>query len=335
MNHPKYNGKIIDAHTHFDLSSTDTAEAVLRKTGIATVVNLWDAVWPPIPFEQWSPPWSRMGSAMAVCHVPDLSSVGAADFARKLALRIRDAEAQGAAALKVWKNLGLWLHDSRGNRVSVDDDRLDVLWHSAAETGLPIVIHVGDPPGFFQPITPDNERYHELRLRPQWWFGGEQHPSLETIHDEFENVVASNPDTTFVAAHFGCFMPFEEVERMFREYGNFFVDTSARLEDLGKGDVTYVSDLIRKFSHRIIFGTDLARTSNFEMPDLGVSKRAEVEHFYDLHWRFFESAEKDLSLPLPFGRSWTLTGINLEPDVLKLLYQRNAERVFRLGADLS
>lgn len=332
MTHPRYDGTVIDAHTHFDIASGNLADVILEKTGLGSCVNLWDARWPPLPFGQWSSPWKRMGQKMAVCHVPDLSSVGTANFVSRVTEDLRHAAASGAAGVKVWKNLGLWLRDGSGARVSVDDDRLRVLWETAVEVDLPVAIHVSDPPAFFQPVTSDNERYAELHIHPEWWFGGDEYPALETVHEEFENMVGSNPDTTFIGLHFGCFMPFEEVARMLSLYDNYLVDTSARVADLGRGDVTGVRKIFDRFPDRIIFGTDLVRVEEFDMPDLG-EERDNVANFYALHWRFFETGEKNMPHPLPFQGEWTVTGLDLNQGALELLYKRNAERVYSVASE--
>lgn len=329
MPHPRYTGTVIDAHTHFDFTSGDLVEKILDKANIDSCVNLWDIRWPPRPFEQWSAPWKRLGQRMLECHVPDISSIGTPCFASGIAEGVRRAAANGACGIKVWKNLGLWLRDPSGRRISVDDDRLRVLWETAAEVHLPVVIHVGDPPAFFEPVTPDNERYQELLEHPEWWFGGGQYPALQTIHEEFERVVEANRGTAFVGAHFGCFMPFGGVARMLHHYDNYFVDTSARVADLGRGDVSEVREIFRRYPDRIVFGTDLIRTAGLDMPDTG-SRRGDVSTFYELHWRFFETGERELPHPLSFQGDWTVTGLDLDQDTLALLYRGNAEALFGL-----
>ena len=51
----------------------------------------------------------------------------------------------GANGLKIYKNLGLTLKDKNGNRVSVDDPRLDPVWEKCAEFEIPVLIHTGEP----------------------------------------------------------------------------------------------------------------------------------------------------------------------------------------------
>lgn len=173
--------------------------------GLWTALHLWDLSWPPSSFERDASQWSQR-SWLLRAHVPDLSDVDVG-AERRLECDLRTAAAGGAVAVKVWKNLGLHLRDARGRRLAIDDSRLATLWTTAAELGLPVIVHQGDPPAFFEPLDECNPRWAELRARPDMWLGGGGFPSLEQLHEEFEAVVAEHRDTTFVGAHFGSFMP--------------------------------------------------------------------------------------------------------------------------------
>jgi predicted TIM-barrel fold metal-dependent hydrolase len=231
----------------------------------------------------------------------------------------------------VWKNLGLWLRDTSGRRIAISDPRLEALWSTAGELGLPIAIHTGDPPAFFAPLTDDNPRIEELRKHPDWWYGGGEFPSLQRLHEELEIVVAAHPATRFVGLHFGCFMSWADVRRMVATYPNYHVDTAAAIADMGREDVTEVRDIVVDFSDRVIFGTDLLRTEAIEMPDLG-PRRWELREYFERHWRFFETGESGLDHPMPDQGAWTVTGLDLPDDVLARLYAENARAVFRLPA---
>ena len=45
--------------------------------------------------------------------------------------------AAGACGIKVWKDLGLGIHDEHGARLLPDDERLSDVWDTAAALGLP------------------------------------------------------------------------------------------------------------------------------------------------------------------------------------------------------
>jgi hypothetical protein len=328
--HPRYRGPVIDAHCHYDATTRSLAANVNQLGGLEMAIHLWDTSWPPHGPVEEACDWGGLEPALLRCHNPDLGGVGAAGYEAALERGLRDAAEHGCVGIKVWKHLGLWIEDVSRERLAVDDARLDVLWDVAADLRLPVAIHVGDPPAFFAPLDEHNPRIEELRVHPEWWYGGGEFPTLEQIHEEFESVVASHPRTTFIGVHFGCFMAWRDVRRMLATYANYRVDTAAAIADMGAGGVTEVRDIVTSFPDRVIFGTDLIRTRDFDMPDLGEAGRWALADFFDAHWRFFETAEARLPHPLPAQGDWTVTGLDLPDDVLHRLYWRNAAEVFRL-----
>jgi predicted TIM-barrel fold metal-dependent hydrolase len=321
--HPRYRGEVVDAHCHYDASTRARVDHVNRVGGLTAAIHLWDCRWPPARFADAE--WQRLEPALLRCHVPDFGVLATLED------ELRAAARAGAVGVKVWKNLGLWLRDAAGRRLAVTDPRLEPLWATAGELGLPIAIHTGDPPAFFAPLTDDNPRIEELRKHPDWWYGGGDHPSLERLHEELEIVVAAHRGTRFVGLHFGCFMSWAGVRRMLATYPNYHVDTAAAIADMGRGDVRAVRELILDFSDRVIFGTDLLRTEVIEMPDFG-PRRWDLREYFERHWRFFETGESDLAHPMPDQGAWTVTGLDLPDAVLARLYCENARAVFRLPA---
>jgi amidohydrolase family protein len=321
--HPRYRGEVIDAHCHYDASTRARVHHVNRVGGLTAAIHLWDCRWPPARFEDAE--WKGLEPALVRCHVPDFTDI------RALERELRVASEHGAVGVKVWKNLGLWLRDTSERRIAISDPRLEPLWGTAGELGLPIAIHAGDPPAFFAPLTDDNPRIEELRKHPDWWYGGGEFPSLQRLHEELEILVAAHPATRFVGLHFGCFMSWAEVRRMLATYPNYHVDTAAAIADMGRGEVREVRDIVVDFSDRVIFGTDLLRTEAIEMPDLG-PRRWELREYFERHWLFFETGESGLEHPMPDQGAWTVSGLDLPDDVLSRLYAANARAVFRLPA---
>lgn len=329
MTHPRYDGAVVDVHCHWDSANLPQCHTHMDEAGIDLGVHLWDVTWPPRPFEEDGDLWDRFGPRLARCFVPDLSVVGHAGFEAQLEAKLRAAAAAGAVGVKVWKNLGLHLRDSKGHRVAVDDARLDVLWDTAADVGLPIAIHVGDHPLFWQPLTPSNPRYQELVDHPEFYYGNGGFPELAQIHHELEAAVAAHPGTTFIGLHFGCFMSWSEMRRMFDTYRNYNVDTATALCDMGHPDsVQTVRQLLVDHPDRILFGSDLIRTNDWFMPD-----DTPIDCYYHRHWRVFETDETQLTMPLTIQGDWTLEGLDLPVDALQAIYRDNALRLFNFSAE--
>ncbi|MGV2339921.1 MAG UNVERIFIED_CONTAM: hypothetical protein LVR18_39985 [Planctomycetaceae bacterium] len=57
----------------------------------------------------------------------------------------------GAAGLKEYKRLGLFLRDRNRKLIRIDDPRLDAVWKRCGELNMPVSIHVGDPKAFWLP----------------------------------------------------------------------------------------------------------------------------------------------------------------------------------------
>jgi predicted TIM-barrel fold metal-dependent hydrolase len=325
--HPRYTGPVIDVHTHYDANSRAMAAHANRIGSLSAAISVWDVQQPPVPYDDDLAAWKSCEPALLRCYAPNLSDIRSSGFERDLGNELKAAAAQGAVGVKVWKNLGLWLRDESGARVTVDDPRLEPLWTSAAETGLPVLIHVGDPPEFWDAITPQNPRYNDIKDRPEWWYSQGDFPSLQQIHEELEHLVAEHPSTVFVAAHFGSFIP--DPERWFAAYANFYVDTAAAIAVIGAGNVEHTRGIFCDWPSRILFGTDLARAAGFEYPAFSGDRWA-LREYFDSHWRFFETDERDLEHPIPEQLPWKVTGLDLPDAILRALYCENATRLYRL-----
>lgn len=228
--------------------------------------------------------------------------------------RLHAQKEMGAEGLKVWKNLGLLLKDPYGNLVDVDDSRLFPIWEAAGELGLPVLIHVGDPVAFFDPIDETNERWEELGNHPDWAFTSPPFPTFIHIMDGLANLVSWHPKTTFIGAHVGCYAEnLAWVGNLLDKCPNFFVDISARLGELGRQPYSARRFFIN-YADRILFGSDMG-------PDLEA---------YRVIYRFLETEDEYFNYnaaPIPQQGRWFVHGIYLPDDVLMKVYFSNAERI--------
>lgn len=238
-------------------------------------------------------------------------------FGEWAAARFRQQVSWGAQGLKIWKPFGLHVRDQIGQLVPVDDARLDPLWATAGELGLPVMIHVADPVAFFWPLDATNERWEELQAHPDWHFPSPPYPPFETILEQLANLVSRHPDTTFIGAHVGCYAEnLAWVGQLLDRCPNFHIDISARIAELGRQPYTARRFFI-KYADRILFGTDAG-------PEL-----ATYRHYY----RFLETDDEYFSYT-PTGQPtqgrWSIYGLFLPDEVLRKIYYENATRLFRL-----
>lgn len=282
------------------------------------------------------------GALRPYCYL-DLARVEREDFEAYVARSLLACRERGAVGLKVFKALGLGITLSDGSLLAVDDPRLDVVFEGAGELGLPVLIHSGDPQAFFEPPTRDNERYEELSAHPSWSFHGERPdgrgrwPSWREVFDQYERRVARHPRTRFLGAHFGNAPEEPEtVARMLDAYPNLFVETGARIPELGRHDPARMRELFVRYRDRILFGTDFQIGERGSLV-LGSAGRdpdppSRVPVFYESHFRYFETADRGFAHPTPIQGDWTIDGIDLPREVLEDVYWHNAARLFGLPA---
>ncbi|WP_373517678.1 amidohydrolase family protein, partial [Pricia sp.] len=79
----------------------------------------------------------------------DFEGVGTKGWTEKAVNQLQADIKNGAKGLKVYKTLGLRNMDSDGNRLAVDDERLDAIWAKCGELGVPVLIHSADPKSFW------------------------------------------------------------------------------------------------------------------------------------------------------------------------------------------
>jgi predicted TIM-barrel fold metal-dependent hydrolase len=241
------------------------------------------------------------------------------DFPAFAVERLHAQHARGAFGLKIWKPFGLHVRDQHGERVKVDDQRLDPLWQAAARLGMPVLIHVADPVAFFDPIDATNERWEELGAHPDWAFTSPPFPPFQDILTGFRNLVRRHSATTFIGAHVGCYAEnLDFVGDMLDECPNYLIDISGRLGELGRQPYS-ARRFFLKYAHRILYGLDE-----------GVHLES-----YRLSYRFFETDDEYFNYSaaeLPLQGRWNVCGLYLPDDVLKPFYHDNAARLLNFPA---
>jgi len=326
---------VIDAHNHLgpafggDWSGRTAAElaAVMDAAGVERIVDLdgghGDGLRREI--ERWQ---VALPGRVAVFAGPDYERwTSDPQFGESEAARLRDGVAAGAQGLKVWKVLGLRVRDPRGRLVPVDDPRLDRMWATAGELGVPVTIHVADPIAFFGPLDERNERWEELHAHPDWHFWptrprGRQDldgfPPFEELIDGLEAIVVRHPRTTFIGAHVGCAAEdLARVSTILERAPNFHVDLAARIAELGR-QPRATRAFIERWADRVVFGTDMA-------PDPA---------WWAVYYRFLETADESFAYDVdddepPTQGRWRIHGLDLPDDVLRRVYHDNAARLIR------
>lgn len=213
----------------------------------------------------------------------------------------------GAKGLKIYKSLGLGVKDIDGNRVPVDDERLDPIWAKCGELGIPVLIHSADPKSFWDEYNEYNERWLELKTRPDRKRGADNPAPWEQIIAEQHNVFKKHPNTTFINAHMGWYAnDLGTLSELLETYPNMNVGIGAIIAELGR-QPRFAHDFFVKYQDRILFGKDAWNSNE-----------------YPTYFRVLETDDEYFPYYKKYHAFWSMYGLNLPDEVLKKVYYKNA-----------
>jgi len=331
---------LVDLHTHVEPTPEHLAQAVrmFDAVGIGVAVNLSGGTVTgdggrPSSFERTKDLADRLAPGRFVQYMNlDYAAWDAPDFAERAVAQVEEGAHLGAAGFKEFKRLGLYLRDTKGRLLKIDDPKLDPMWHRLGELAMPVSIHVADPKAFWGPYDSSNERWAELKDHPQWWFGDPaKYPPREELLGALERVVARHPETTFVCVHFGNNAEdLDWVDAQLDKHPNMRVDIAARVPEIGRHEPERVRALFIKHADRILFGTDFQVYDRMTLGSGGSGPPPTDDDavlFFQKHWRFFETADRGFTHMTPIQGEWTISGIDLPTEVLAKIYFENARRL--------
>ena len=246
--------------------------------------------------------------------------------------QVEEAHRLGAAGLKEYKRLGLYLRDGQANLIKIDDPKLDPVWRRCGELGLPVSIHVGDPDAFWLPFDQRNERWTELKDHKSWWFGDpKQFPPRRELIEALDRVIARNRGTTFVCVHFANNPEdLAWVDAALTRNPNMMADLAARIPEIGRQDPKKVHDLFVKHQDRILFATDFMVYQKLILGSGGDAEKPtdrDAEIFYEKEWRWLETSDQNWQHMTPIQGDWTISSIALPSAVLRKIYFDNARQL--------
>jgi len=223
----------------------------------------------------------------------------------------------GAQGLKIYKGLGLDSKDSSGERIAVDDPRLDPVWAKCGELGIPVLIHTGEPASFWHPLDGTNERLQEMHERPGRHRTADRYPPWEQIMGEQHNMFRKHPETKFINAHLGWLgNDLGRLGELMDEMPNMYTEIGAVIAELGR-QPRFAREWFIRYQDRVMFGKDSWRPEE-----------------YPTYFRVLESADEYFPYFRRYHAFWKMYGLELPDEVLKKLYYKNALAVIP-GIDAS
>ncbi|MBL6643260.1 MAG: amidohydrolase family protein [Flavobacteriaceae bacterium] len=241
----------------------------------------------------------------------DFETIDEADFASEQVALIDQAVQDGVMGLKVYKSLGLTDRDKNGTRIAVNDPRLDPIWKACGDNNIPVLIHSGEPASFWHPKDKFNERWLELRQKPNRYRDPKTNPSFEEVLAEQHDIFRKHPNTTFINAHLGWMG--NDLDRLgvhLDTYPNVVTEIGAVLAELGR-QPKRARQLFIDYQDRILFGKDSYRVSE-----------------YYTYFRVLETDDEYFDYYRKRHAHWKMYGLALPDSILKKLYYKNALRLF-------
>ena len=184
-------------------------------------------------------------------------------FAEKAIGQIEKCMQNGAAGIKIWKNIGMVLKDTTGQFVMIDDPAFEPVFRYLEENEIPVVAHLGEPRNCWLPIDEMTDPGDALYYQNNPQFHMFQHPEVPSYERQIEardSILKRYPKLRFTGAHLGSLeWSIDELAKRFDQFPNFKADVAARIFHLqlqsGK-DYEKVRNFMIRYQDRLIYGTD-------------------------------------------------------------------------------
>jgi predicted TIM-barrel fold metal-dependent hydrolase len=240
----------------------------------------------------------------------DFEGVGKEGWVENAVNQFEQDVKNGARGLKVYKSLGMYNKDTNGNRIAIDDVRLDPIWDKCGELGVPVLIHSADPKSFWDEFNKDNERWLELKTHPRRKRDATNPAPWDQIMAEQHHMFKKHPKTTFINAHMGWYANnLGKLGQLLDEIPNMNVGIGAIIAELGR-QPRFAKAFFEKYQDRILFGKDSWKPEEFPT-----------------YFRVLESDDEYFPYHKKYHAFWLMYGLDLSDEVLKKVYYKNALRI--------
>lgn len=309
---PRAKFPFIDVHNHqrnMDGASLERLSKAMDALNMKVMVNLSGGYGSGLK-EMTSSIKANAPKRFVVFANINFSGIGEEGWTAKAVAQLEQDAREGAGGLKVFKNLGLSVKDNKGNRVTVDDPRLDAIWAKCGELKMPVLIHTADPKPFWDPADEHNERWMEIVTHPGRKRGPDNPAPWETLIAEQHRMFKKHPKTTFIDAHFGWYAnDLAHLGKLMDQMPNIVVEFGAVIAELGR-QPQMARAFFEKYQDRILFGKD-----------------SWVPEEYETYFRVLETGDEYFPYHKKYHAFWRMYGLNLSDNILKKVYYRNALRI--------
>ena len=259
-----------------------------------------------------------------------MDGFGKKDWAKKVGAALATDAAQGAKAVKIWKNVGMAERDASGKLIMLDHPAISPVADEIQKLGLTLIGHQGEPHNCWLPLekmTTDNDREY-FRNHPNYHMF--LHPEMPGYEDQIgarDRFVAAHPGLRFVGAHLGSLeYDVDRIAAFLDRNPHASVDMAARMSQVqyqSVRDREKVRGFFIKYQDRVLYGTDLTLNPGDDVQEF---KRSAHE-VWTRDWRYLATGESQrveiIKADVP--------GLALPREVIDKVYYTNARRAFALG----
>lgn len=256
-----------------------------------------------------------------------MKGFGTAGWSERVDAGLARDVAQGARAVKVWKNVGMVEKDVDGKLIMLDDPGLAPVTEQVRALGVPLIAHQGEPYNCWLPLdqmTTDNDREYFAHHPEYHMYLHPEMPGYEDLMGARDRFVAAHPQLRFVGAHLASLeYDVDRIAAFLDRFPNANVDLAARMSQVqyqSVRDRKKVRDFFIRYQDRLLYGTDLTFGPDAAPEDF----KREAHEVWTADWRYLATAESQrvevLHIDVP--------GLALPRTVIDKIYYANAVREF-------
>ena len=249
------------------------------------------------------------------------------DFAEKTIAHLEKSRQNGAAGVKIWKNIGMTIRDKKGNWILPDHPAFDPVYSYLEQNNIPLMAHIGEPRDCWMPLdsmdAPNNVNY--FREHPQYHMY--LHPEMPSYEEQIsarDNILKKHPNLRFIGAHLASEeWNVEKLAQTLDHNPGMKVDLSARILNLqtqSVKDYNKVRNFMINYADQLLYGSDAGVSRDDTIP----ARYSWVVKMWRNEWMYYATDSVFESESL----NCRIKGLHLPKEVIDKIYYHNAEIYF-------
>jgi predicted TIM-barrel fold metal-dependent hydrolase len=247
------------------------------------------------------------------------------NWLQKTIAYLDESIAQGAIAVKVWKNIGIVERDKNDHFIMIDDPKFDPIFDYLVDKGIPLIGHIGEPKNCWLPIeemTVNNDKEYYKQFPIYHLYLHPEYPSYDELIAARDHMLEKHPDMKFLGCHLGGIeWSVDELTKRLDRFPNMAVDLTDRVCHLQYQSLTdwnKVRKFILKYQDRILYGSDFIVDDSEDAEEM----KTRAGNLWIQEWKYFTSNETMTSVRV----NGEFKALGLPAGVVKKIFRYNAEQ---------